>query len=159
MPDTTVFLDNLPDSPEINELHAYWMNICGDRSVPDRQDFSPVAIKKHLANIAIVEVDIAAEAFEVRLFGTALMDLFGEDRTGRTQKNLTDKYSEKSIEDTAIQRWQELLTKTVQERKPVFFQSPRMRAGYHHQSLKGICLPLTNGKAEITQVLAFVQVR
>ncbi|MBL4787509.1 MAG: PAS domain-containing protein, partial [Kordiimonadaceae bacterium] len=98
---TVTFLENLPDIAEISELHDYWKTICGDNAVPDRKDFSPVSVKKHLPNLAILEVDIAAEAFEVRLFGTALMELFGEDRTGRTQDNLTDKYEEGALEQNA----------------------------------------------------------
>lgn len=153
------FLENLPDLPEISELHDYWKTICGDNSVPDRKDFSPVSVKKHLPHLAIIEVDIAAEAFEVRLFGTALMELFGEDRTGRTQDNLTNKYEEGALEQTALNLWQAVLTKTVRDEAPVFFESPRLRSGYHHQFVRGICLPLTNGSQKITQVLALMYAR
>ncbi len=153
------FLENLPDLAEISELHDYWKSICGDNAVPDRKDFSPVAVKKHLPHLAILEVDIAAEAFEVRLFGTALMELFGEDRTGRTQDNLTDKYAEAAVEQNAIHSWQAVLTKTLQAEAPVFFETPRLRAGYRHQVLKGICLPLTNGSPKITQVIALMYAR
>ena len=150
------FLENLPDHPEICELHDYWKAICGDNAVPDRKDFSPVSVKKHLPHLAILEVDIATEAFEVRLFGTALMELFGEDRTGRTQDNLTDKYAEAAVEKNAVHSWQAVLTKTVRDEAPVFFETPRLRAGYRHQLIRGICLPLTNGSQKITQVLALV---
>ena len=156
MINTTTFLETLPDALEINEIHNYWKTICGDHSVPDRQAFSPVAVKKHLPNIAIIDVDITAETFEVRLFGTALMELFGEDRTGRTQDDLTQKYADGAMEHIVLDRWQEVLTKTVHDKKPIFFRTPRLRAGYRHQSLQGIGLPLTNGSSEVTQVLAVV---
>lgn len=153
---TVTFLKTLPDHPEISELHDYWKTICGNSAVPDRKDFSPVSVKKHLPNLAIVEVDVAAASFEVRLFGTALMELFGEDRTGRTQDNLTNKYEEGAIEQDALSLWQEVLMKTVREEAPVFFETPRLRAGYRHQILRGICLPLTNGSPRVTQVLALM---
>lgn len=159
MPNTTTFLDKLPDAPKINELHAYWKSICGEHSIPDRKDFSPVAIKKHLANIAILEVDLTSEAFEIRLFGTALMEMFGEDRTGRTQSNLTHIHSDAEVERLALARWQEVLRKTVEKKEPIFFQSPRLRTGYRHQFLEGVCLPLTNGTTQITQVLALIYAR
>lgn len=152
------FLNDLPDLLEINELHDYWKTIRGDHCVPDRRDFSPVYVKRHLPNLAIIEVDIDTKAFEVRLFGTALMEIFGEDRTGRTQENLTDKAAEETVKENALNLWQEVLTKTVHEEAPVFFETPRLRAGYRHQSLKGICLPLTNGSSKITQVLALMYV-
>lgn len=153
------FPNELPDLLEINELHDYWQSIRGDQCVPDRRDFSPVSVKRHLPNLAVIEVHIDTKAFEVRLFGTALMEIFGEDRTGRTQDNLTGKSAEEAVKENALNLWQEVLTKTVREAAPVFFETPRLRTGYRHQTLKGICLPLTNGSSKIAQVLALMYVR
>jgi hypothetical protein len=73
-----------PCDAQIAELYRYWLSI---RPVPDllpgRQHFDPIAIPSLLRLIWLAEVQRDPLRFKYRLVGTAHVEVFGTDTTGR----------------------------------------------------------------------------
>jgi len=65
------------------DLFAYWSELKGARSSPDRSDIDPRAIRHILADTFIIEVD-ADGRFPLRLSGTRINALWMEELKGRS---------------------------------------------------------------------------
>jgi hypothetical protein len=76
--------DNYRDDPILGPALAYWIDKRGDRLLPGRRDIDPVEIpRKILPNLQIIEVVDGGARFRYRLIGTATVEAYGEDFTGR----------------------------------------------------------------------------
>jgi hypothetical protein len=64
------------------DLFAYWSELKGARSAPDRADIDPVAIRHLLADTFIVEID-ADRRFPLRLCGTRIDALWLSEKKGQ----------------------------------------------------------------------------
>lgn len=73
---------DVPDTPETKAMLALWKEKMDGSDLPRRSDFSPLEMKNYLAYIYIIEVLDGGADFLVRLAGTALTGVFGEDFTG-----------------------------------------------------------------------------
>jgi hypothetical protein len=82
------FLDRLTD-PRHRELYAYWDGKRSGRRMPRRSELDPIEIPQLLPNIMIVEV-VDNERFRFRLVGTAIVQAFGQDSTGRFLDEITN---------------------------------------------------------------------
>ena len=71
-----------PGTPETKALHALWLGKFDGKKLPSRSDFSPIEMKEYLGHIYIIEVIDDGADFLVRLAGTALTGMFGDDFTG-----------------------------------------------------------------------------
>ena len=60
----------------------YWLSLAPDDLVPNRSDFSPERIPGLLSNLVIHEL-IAPDFIKLRLVGTAVVDDYGQEITGR----------------------------------------------------------------------------
>ncbi len=69
-------------TPDAKEFAYYWRSLDRDRVVPRRDSFDPVRISPLLPGIAIYEVKSRDEII-YRLAGTALVDKFGMEVTGK----------------------------------------------------------------------------
>lgn len=65
------------------DLFAYWSELKGARSAPDRSDINPGAIRHILADTFIVEVD-ADRRFPLRLSGARIDALWLQEQKGRS---------------------------------------------------------------------------
>lgn len=63
------------------EIISHWYNVKGNRTVPDKADIDPGALKAHLASISIVEVDYRGEA-RFRIAGSGLRRILGGEMRG-----------------------------------------------------------------------------
>ncbi len=70
-------------SPELNEIHAYWLAKRGERRMPARQDIEPTEIPGLLRNVMLIDVFHDPVRFRYRLIGTNVVDATGENRTGK----------------------------------------------------------------------------
>jgi hypothetical protein len=68
-------------STEAETLARYWKQLQTSEAVPRRVDFDPAEVSTILPGIMILEV-ISDENIIVRLTGTALTELFGQEITG-----------------------------------------------------------------------------
>lgn len=75
---------NIPDDchPQIKQLVAHWVSIHPPQGLPGRQHFDPRDVRGLLANLRLLDVSGNPPRFQVRLFGTRLVEFFGRDLTG-----------------------------------------------------------------------------
>jgi hypothetical protein len=75
---------NYRDDPLLGPGLAYWMCKRGSRSMPRKADIDPTEIPARLLpNLQIIEVIGGGARFRYRLVGTALVDAYGKDFTGK----------------------------------------------------------------------------
>lgn len=71
-------------STELQSLFDYWRRKRGDRIAPSRNDIVPTEIKTQLPRVFMVDVVPGTPPrFRFRLAGTAVVDRFGEEITGK----------------------------------------------------------------------------
>lgn len=68
--------------PEQRDIYDYWLNCRNGDSLPGRADLNPVALKRHLSFVSLIDVESDPQRFRVRLAGTGLRDIFGQELTG-----------------------------------------------------------------------------
>jgi hypothetical protein len=79
--------------PASKQLFFYWNRLRGARPAPDRADFNPSAVAPQLADIFLLE-PMAAELYRVRLAGSRLCALFGQELRGEPALNLVSPAAE-----------------------------------------------------------------
>jgi len=75
-----------PASGRLAALHSYWLTKRAGEAVPLRGAIDPTEIPNLLPHIMLIDVeqpDQAPPRFRFRLTGTGLVDVFGQDPTGR----------------------------------------------------------------------------
>lgn len=83
VPDLRV--DRLPPSadPRAGSLHEKWASLCRDGLPPDREALDVFALEPWLGHISIYEAVGDGADFRIRLEGTRIAAMTGEDWTGR----------------------------------------------------------------------------
>ncbi|GGF01939.1 hypothetical protein GCM10011611_04290 [Aliidongia dinghuensis] len=82
--------------PELQELHALWQRLRGNRRMPARRDFDPIQVPKLLPDMFLVDVlagNPPERRYRVRLQGTAQADYYGADWTGSYIHQMIDQES------------------------------------------------------------------
>lgn len=146
------FID-APEHPSVMELHAYLEAKRGDREMPDRADIRPSEIVKLLPNIILAEAVNGGEDFRTRIFGTALVELLGEERTGMLLSEFAEEGGHATDPKAVQRRWLHITRKAFLGRKPVFIKVPFSASGRLY--LVGHCIsaPLTAGGTEPAQTI------
>lgn len=72
----------LEDNTILHGLWSYWTVRCGTRRMPRRADIDPVDIPLLLPHLLLLETD-EQKRFRYRLVGTAIVETYGEELTGR----------------------------------------------------------------------------
>lgn len=75
--------DDYRADPILGEALRYWQRKRGHRPMPSRRDIDPTEIPRLLAHLQLIEVIDRGARFKYRLVGTAIVDSFGQDYTGR----------------------------------------------------------------------------
>jgi len=81
-PITVEWAPNATTDRRLLELHAYWLTLGRDGTVPDRKRFNPRAIAKLLPSVFLVDVLDDPRDFRFRLVGTAFTQAAGQELTG-----------------------------------------------------------------------------
>jgi hypothetical protein len=80
----TAMTHNYRDDPILGPALAYWIEKRGGRIMPGRRDIDPIEVpRKTLPNLQIIDVIDGGTRFRYRLIGTATVEAYGEDFTGR----------------------------------------------------------------------------
>lgn len=69
----------------------YWLSLPADDLIPSRRDFEPERIPDLLANLVIHEL-ISPEFLKLRLVGTAVVDDYGQEITGRNYLDFVEEH-------------------------------------------------------------------
>ncbi|MGO8918396.1 MAG: PAS domain-containing protein [Stellaceae bacterium] len=72
--------------PILGQALAYWAGKRDRRTMPRRRDLDPAEIARLLPNLQLI--DVQGDQFRYRLVGTALVEAFGYDYTGKTPHEL-----------------------------------------------------------------------
>jgi len=85
---------NIPGDchPVVRSIVDYWLSIHPPDGLPARRHFDPVDVPKLLSNIGLIEVHENPRQFRIRLYGTALVSVMGEDYTGRWYHELFENF-------------------------------------------------------------------
>src|SRR5208282_3181748 len=67
--------------PILGPAHEYWRSKCGASNMPRRRDIDPTEISHLLPHIQISE--IVGARIRYRLAGTAIVEAYGEELTGK----------------------------------------------------------------------------
>jgi len=79
MGESTPFQDA---DPRLRQVYDYWQQKRGTRAMPARRDIEPMELKAVLPQLILVDVE-EGPRFRYRLFGTAVVEAFGSDPTGK----------------------------------------------------------------------------
>lgn len=100
-------------------LAAYWASKCAGRAIPARTDIVPSEIARLLPHIFICETLVEGE-YRFRIFGTALVDLFGREMTGKRLIDLGTDSLVVTDAAAASRRWRAIMDRTRDIAAPVF---------------------------------------
>lgn len=144
------FLD-APLHEGVRELYAYWDAKRAGRPMPDRADINLADLRRLAPNLVITEPADDAGDFRVRLYGSALPDLTGEERTGKLISQIGQE--SRFGAGRAQERWQTTLRRAFETASPVFIRARASVEKREHVVYHGAALPLTKGGASVAQLL------
>lgn len=123
--------------PELAGLLALWEEKRGDRTLPDRSDFSPFILKPYLPRIVIYEAVNAdpQRRFRFRLYGTLIGQHTGRDATGRFLDDVMPPETYVDFRDT--------LERLLTQQRPLRINGSLHYLDRQYIHFESICLPLT----------------
>ena len=132
------------------EVFRYWRAQRQGRRLPARRDIDPLAMKKNLPLVSLIDVTNPhpvndPEAFRQRLAGTELYAAYGEEITGKT-------ISEIYLPDQA-QYWAQELSLVVETKKPNVGLHSLAWRGSKEMALFWIRLPLASDGVNVDMIL------
>lgn len=150
-PDDGTTFHDAPDHPGVETLWQYWQSKCHDGRIPDRKDINLAEIAEIAPNLIIAERSDTPGDFRLRLVGSALSEITGEERTGHNLSEIG--MSQGSEADMARARWIAVTSYVFETAQPTFVSVIGSRPGKEHLLYHAASLPLTNGGDEVDQIL------
>jgi hypothetical protein len=148
-----MFLD-APEHPLLVQFAAYLNG--KRRPFADRADINPADILPFLPHIIILDVIDGGEDFRVRVFGTALVELMHEERTGQLVSRFGERPAIPTDPVELRSRWLTICKMTQQNRKTLFFKAPTVSSERAYMIYHGLFAPLTSGTSDITQIIGMM---
>jgi hypothetical protein len=133
-------------SPRVRLIHAYWESKRAGRWAPRRADIDPGEMKSLLPYVLIGEVLRSPFDVRYRLAGTAVVDAYGHDFTGR-------KLSAMPV-TTGLEKWLAHYKRLVDEKRPQFGRYRGMIGSDFLRLVDSATLPLSMGGSDVEQFLA-----
>lgn len=134
-------------NPRLVELRLYWTGKRGDREMPARQDIDPADFKSLLPSVLLVDISYSPLRFRYRVFGTALVELYRREMTGK----FVDAITSTGLRAVASAAYEEI----VSSRAPVFnsleFVVDDRRLRYDR-----VLMPLSNDGKTVSMVLGAI---
>lgn len=132
------------------ELFTYWATRRRRRGhLPARRHIHPADFKRHLPSISLINVVRDADGrvdYRLRLAGTGLYGVYGQEITGKT---LDQAYG------GAADYWRAELDKVVASRKPGAGVHSLAWRGLGHLSVVWLRLPLASNGREVDMILGY----
>lgn len=152
-PDQGLRYSDGPDHPGVAALTDYWLTKRGARPMPDRADIAPSEIVKLLPNLIICDVLGDGEDFRTRIFGTALVLLVGEERTGKCLSEFGARASVPTRPEIVQFRWLDVTRRAYALKGPVFVNGTMSSSDRPYLALHAVSMPLTVGGTGIAQMI------
>lgn len=132
--------------PELSEFLEYWEQKKGDREFPQRSDIKPAEIVRLLPWINMYDVLDGGEEFSVRVVGTALTEVIGEEMRGKTVSGLSA---------LLVDRVMRTLRAVLETRVPVHAASRSTAIpGQEFQGAEVCAVPLSTNGTDIDIIMA-----
>ncbi len=131
------------------ELHAYWHSLKKRGRLPGRKHIRPEDFKRHLPAVSLINVIRGEDGsidYRVRLAGTGLYGVYGQEITGKT---LEEAYG------SAADYWRGELDKVVATKKPGAGVHSLAWRGLAHMSVVWLRLPLANNGRQVDMILGY----
>jgi hypothetical protein len=137
----------LDNDAVLTALHAYWNHQRRGRAVPDRRDIDPVDIGAGLLpNVGLIDVTDGGARFRNRLVGTAIVERWGFEITGR--------FLDEIMREGGYREFiHELYRDACRHRAPVYSSSLFRWDVATHMVTRRLYLPLTHGGDDVTMIL------
>ena len=122
-------------SDVLRRLVAHWLWMRGQRRMPARADFDPLAVRYALGYLSLIEVHRDPLRFYFRLDGTKQVELFGVDCTQR--------YLDEAMPADHVALATTSFSDVVQRREPRYF---RRQIAFHERLIEyeAVILPFSN---------------
>jgi len=128
------------------DLHRYWLEKRGDRTMPRRADIDPVdpALRPHLGFVVLTDV-MERGRFRYRMIGSTLTSIVGRDATG---KYLDEVYSPADFESMIVAcRW------VVAQRAPLRITGNLRHANREWIYMESLDLPLSSDGCTVNVIM------
>jgi hypothetical protein len=132
----------------LSELHGYWDQRRGGRSMPARADIDVALIPTLLQYIFLIDVIDGGRDFRFRLAGTHFRDVTGQEVTGQL---VAEAFPEQFGADV-----RRVWTKVVEEKRPVRGTGSLWIPGREHVRWEGIAMPLAEDDRSVNMLLGGV---
>lgn len=147
-----VSLLTAPTDPRTIELLHYWETRRNGAAMPDRADFDPLDVPRLLPNLLLAEAVDGGRDFRIRLYGTALVALSKEERTGKLMSEIADVPTTPDP-DRVRNLWLSVNQLAFQNQGPVAIRTTMHLSNRDYITLEGITLPLRKDGPEVAQLL------
>jgi hypothetical protein len=136
---------NYRNDPVLGVVLAYWDQKRGTRLMPCKRDIDPIEIPRRLLpNLQLIDVIDGGERFRYRLVGTASVDAYGSDYTG--------KYPEEMFSDDRPQRIKRIYRTVCETKAPLFCQNKYLTPKNIELQALRIYMPLSDDDGDDVQV-------
>jgi hypothetical protein len=141
---------NYGDDPVLGPAFAYWTQKRGSRSMPSKRDIDPIELPtKLLPNLQIIEVIDGGARFRYRLVGTASVDAFGSDYTGR--------YVDEMFADDRLNFIQSIYRTVYTTKTPLFSLNRYHTTKNIDLFAYRIYMPLSENGVEVSNILGILR--
>jgi len=146
-----------PQHPQLALLLDYWEEKRGaGRTMPARGDISPTDIPRLMPHLVLFDILEDGKDGQIRVFGSELTEMVGEDRTGMRLSQINCQRQEQSAQNIRL-RWLNIFHLTVAEKAPTFVKAPMSNSGRDFMIFHGACLPLCGKDSEeMKQILGIL---
>ena len=133
------------DDPMLGSVLAFWVRKRGTRSMPSKRDMDPTEIPpEHLPNLQIIDVLDGGKSFRYRLVGTALVQAYGEDYTG--------KYSNELLDPEIMRAMHEMYETVCRSKVPLFARHKYQTSTNIGLVTKRIYMPLSDDGVDVHHI-------
>jgi hypothetical protein len=141
---------NYRDDPVLGTVLAYWDQKRGTRLMPRKRDIDPVEIPPRLIrNLQIIDVIDAGEQFRYRLVGTASVEAYGSDYTG--------KHPEDMFSDDRPQRIKRVYRAVCESKIPMFCQNKYLTPTDVELQALRIYMPLSDDGVQVSYIFGVLR--
>ena len=139
----------------MRELHDYWHLARDGRCMPGRRDIDPVTLPRRLPpDLLLIDVLAGPPRFRIRLMGTGIVAVLGEDWTGRFVDEID------SLSETVSAQYLETVTKATPTLHGNDYISIDPRIGLERRlEYERLLLPLSEDGETVSMLLGCTIVR
>ncbi|MBS0472292.1 MAG: PAS domain-containing protein [Proteobacteria bacterium] len=130
---------------QLVELLGIWHSVRGDRTLPERRDFSARTLKSHLRDLAFVERSGAR--YRVGYYGSGLVRYSGD---------LTGKHLDEVIPAHQLEAWHAAYDTALSAATPLRFVSQLRAFRLEHMSAESLVAPLADAEGRAAALLISV---